>query len=475
GHDPYPEAIRLDSTPSAIRAAFADLPAGTRTTHRVGIAGRLVAKRDMGGLCFGVLRDFDGEIQLLLHTGGLGHERMVDFKRMVDLGDHVTVQGAVITSRHGELSVDVSSWQLAAKCLHPLPDKRKGLTDPEARVRQRYLDLMMNARSREMLTLRSAVIRSVRDYLHGLYYLEVETPMLQSVHGGANARPFVTHMNAYDMRLYLRIAPELYLKRLCVAGVDRLFELNRNFRNEGVDAAHNPEFTMVEAYQAYGDYRSMRTLVRELIQSTARRVHGAEVARLIGGHGRPEEVDLSGEWPVVTVYDAVSAALGTRVSTETGAAVLLNHCRAAGVEARPDASAAELVLAAYEQLVEANTVLPTFYTDFPAEVCPLTRPHAATPALAQRWDLVAFSAEIATAYSELTDPRLQRARLAEQSFKAASGDVEAMELDEEFLRALEYGMPPTGGFGMGIDRLVMMLTGASIRQAVTFPFLRERS
>jgi lysyl-tRNA synthetase class 2 len=295
------------------------------------------------------------------------------------------------------------------------------------------------------------------------------------VHGGANARPFVTRSNAYDTRLYLRIAPELFLKRLCVAGVDRVFELNRNFRNEGADATHNPEFTMLEAYQAYADYHVMRELARDLVLSAARAAFGAPVASRPDEDGNLREYDLSGEWPVIPVHQAVSEALGAPVDAGTPAAGLRQLCARAGVEAPGDAGAADLVLAAYEHLVEPATVHPTFYTDFPAAVSPLTRPHRTDARLAERWDLVAFGFEVGTAYTELADPVEQRARLQAQSLRAAGGDAEAMEVDEEFLLALEHGMPPTGGLGMGVDRLVMMLTGAPIRQTVLFPFIRPRT
>ncbi|WP_434450350.1 bifunctional lysylphosphatidylglycerol synthetase/lysine--tRNA ligase LysX [Lentzea sp. E54] len=457
GVDPYPVGF-----------ARTDLLAGARERfgEDVSVTGRVVALREMGRLCFARLRDFSGEIQLMLSADVLGDE-LASWKSDVDLGDHVGVTGQVVKSDHGEISVLASSWAMTAKCLHPLPDKRKGLTDPEARVRRRYLDLVMNSDSAHLLKLRSDVIRSVREFLHSHHYLEVETPMLQAVHGGANARPFVTHINAYDMRMYLRIAPELYLKRLCVAGVDRVFELNRNFRNEGADATHNPEFTMLEAYQSYADYRVMLDLVRTLIQHAAREAFGSEVAH------RPDGTfDLSGEWPVVPVYSAVSAALGAVITPDTPVADLRSLLAARGVEINEDWDHGRLVQEAYDSFVEASTVGPTFYIDFPTSVSPLTRQHRADPRLAERWDLVAFGAEIGTAYSELTDPLEQRRRLEAQSLKAASGDVEAMELDEDFLLALEHGMPPTGGLGMGVDRLLMMLTGTSIRQTVLFPFVR---
>ncbi|MEV4602272.1 bifunctional lysylphosphatidylglycerol synthetase/lysine--tRNA ligase LysX [Amycolatopsis sp. NPDC049253] len=472
GVDPYPVGFSREDLLGDVVSKFADLPADSRTGHRVRVAGRVLALRSLGGLCFARIKDFSGEVQLMLDAGVLD---LAGWRTGVDLGDHVGVSGEVITSRRGELSVLVDEWTVTAKCLHPLPDKRKGLTDPETRVRQRYLDLAVNPESAHMLRLRSTVVRAVRERLHQGDYLEVETPMLQTVHGGANARPFVTHINAYDMRMYLRIAPELYLKRLCVAGVERVFELNRNFRNEGVDTTHNPEFTMLEAYQAYADYNSMRDLTRELVQHAAEAAFGAQIVRRHDADGRVTECDISGDWPVIPVHEAVSAALGEEIDSGTSVATLRRLCTAAGVPVGEDAGHGDLVLKAHEHLVEGSTVLPTFYTDYPTDVSPLTRQHRRDPLLAERWDLIAFGSEVGTAYTELTDPIEQRRRLEAQSLRAASGDVEAMELDEDFLLALEHGMPPTGGLGLGVDRLLMMLSGASIRQTVLFPFVRPHA
>ncbi|KZB82485.1 bifunctional lysylphosphatidylglycerol synthetase/lysine--tRNA ligase LysX [Amycolatopsis regifaucium] len=471
GIDPYPVGFAREDLLGDVVAKFSDLNPDSHTGHRVRVAGRVLAMRNLGGLCFARVKDFSGEIQLMLDASVLD---VGGWRRGIDLGDHVGVSGQVVTSRRGELSVLVDEWTVTAKSLHPLPDKRKGLTDPETRVRQRYLDLAVNPDSTAMLRMRSAVVRAVRERLHQGDYLEVETPMLQTVHGGANARPFITHINAYDMRMYLRIAPELYLKRLCVAGVERVFELNRNFRNEGVDATHNPEFTMLEAYQAYADYSTMRTLTRELVQHAAEVAYGAQVVRRPDPDGKIVEYDISGDWPVIPVHEAVSAALGQKIDAGTSVAELQRLCRAAGVPVNEEAGHGDLVLKAHEHLVEGATVLPTFYTDYPTDVSPLTRQHRVDPRLAERWDLIAFGSEVGTAYTELTDPLEQRRRLEAQSLRAASGDVEAMELDEDFLLALEHGMPPTGGLGIGIDRLLMMLTGASIRQTVLFPFVRPQ-
>ncbi|RJQ79519.1 bifunctional lysylphosphatidylglycerol synthetase/lysine--tRNA ligase LysX [Amycolatopsis panacis] len=471
GVDPYPVGFRREDLLGDLTDEFSDLEPDARTGRRVRVAGRVLALRTLGGLCFARIKDFSGELQLMLDAKVLD---LSGWRKGVDLGDHVGVRGEIITSRRGELSVLVQEWTVTAKCLHPLPDKRRGLIDPETRVRQRYLDLAVNPESAQMLRLRSTVVRAVREHLHQGDYLEVETPMLQTVHGGANARPFITHINAYDMRMYLRIAPELYLKRLCVAGVERVFELNRNFRNEGVDATHNPEFTMLEAYQAYADYNSMRNLTRELVQHAAEAAFGAQIVRRVDAEGRMAEHDISGDWPVIPVHEAVSLALGEEIDSETPVPVLRRLCTAAGITVPEEAGHGDLVLKAHEHLVEGSTVLPTFYTDYPTDVSPLTRQHRADPRLAERWDLIAFGSEVGTAYTELTDPIEQRRRLEAQSLRAASGDVEAMELDEDFLLALEHGMPPTGGLGLGIDRLLMLLSGASIRQTVLFPFVRPQ-
>jgi lysyl-tRNA synthetase class 2 len=337
-------------------------------------------------------------------------------------------------------------------------------------VRQRYLDLIVNPEAGRMMRLRCDAVRAVREYLGGQGYLEVETPMLQPVHGGANARPFVTHINAYDMRLYLRIAPELYLKRLLVGGAEKVFELNRNFRNEGADATHNPEFTMLEAYQAYGDYDSMQVLMREMIQRAARAALGTTVLR-----HRDVEYDIGGEWRAVTVNQALSEALGDPVTADTDVEELRRHCDRLDIAYDPKWARGAVLLELYEHLVESRTLAPTFYRDFPTDVSPLTRQHRVDPRLSERWDLVCFGAEIGTAYSELVDPVEQRRRLTEQSLLAAGGDAEAMELDEDFLTALEYAMPPSGGLGMGVDRMIMMLTGRTIRETVLFPLVRPGS
>ena len=468
GVDPYPVGYPRTHAIAEVRREFGELAPDTVTGKVVGVAGRVVLYRNSGKLCFATLRDGTGELQVMISLDRVGPDALSAWKQDVDLGDHVGVTGEVISSRRGELSVLADSFAITAKALRPLPDKYHGLTDAESRVRQRYVDLMTNPSARRMAEIRAAVTRSVREELHVRGYLEVETPVLQTLHGGANARPFTSHINAFDLDLYLRIALELYLKRLVVGGIDRVYEIGRIFRNEGVDATHNPEFTMLEVYQAYGDYNTMATLTRELIQAAAEAAHGRQVAI------RPDgtEVDISGTWREETVHGALSAALGTQVTPDTSEQELRGFAAERGIDLQPGWDQAQVLLELYEHLVEAVTVEPTFYRDFPVEVAPLTRQHRQDPRLAEKWDLVAFGAEIGTAYSELVDPTEERARLTAQSLLAAGGDPEAMQLDEDFLRALEYGMPPSGGMGMGIDRMLIMLTGASIRETVLFPLVK---
>ncbi|CAM4124354.1 lysine--tRNA ligase [Nocardiopsis rhodophaea] len=467
GVDPFPVGFPRTSSIGAIREKHEGLEPDTATGERVGITGRVMLYRTGGKLCFATLRDESGDIQVMMSLDKLGAESLAAWKGDIDLGDHVGVEGEVITSRRGELSVMVDAWRLTAKCLRPLPEKHKGLTDPEARVRQRYVDLIVNPESREMVRRRSAAIRALRSTLDGFGYIEVETPMLQPVHGGATARPFTTHINAYNLDLYLRIAPELYLKRLAVGGMEKVFELNRNFRNEGADSTHNPEFTMLEFYQAYADYNVMADITRTLIQEAARSVFGSLVVERDG-----EEFDLGDAWPSVTLFGAVSEALGEEITPRTSIDTVRKHADARGVEWSPDWGQGKLVEHLFEELVEHTLVRPTFVRDYPLETSPLTRVHREDPLLTEKWDLIGFGMELGTGYSELVDPVEQRRRLTEQSLLAAGGDAEAMQLDEDFLRALEYGMPPTGGVGMGIDRLLMAFTGKNIRETVLFPLVK---
>jgi lysyl-tRNA synthetase class 2 len=440
----------------------------------VTVAGRVLRIRDYGGVLFTQLRDWSAEVQLLLDNSLLEKGTTADFTHAIDLGDLIEVTGTMGASKSGTRSLMVRSWRLIGKCLRPLPDKWKGLTDQEARVRARYVDLAINTEARDLIRARSGVLHAIRETLVGKGFLEVETPILQQIHGGANARPFLTHINAYDLDLYLRIAPELYLKRLCVGGVERVFELGRAFRNEGVDYSHNPEFTLLEAYQAHADYNVWIDGCRELIQNAAQAANGAHVFLRARDDGTFEQVDISGQWAVKTVHGAVSEALGEEVRPDTDLATLRKLCDAADIPYLTHWDEGAVVLELYERLVEDRTEEPTFYKDFPTSVSPLTRPHRSIPGIAERWDLVAWGVELGTAYSELTDPVEQRRRLQEQSLLAAGGDPEAMELDEDFLQAMEYAMPPTGGLGMGVDRVVMLITGRSIRETLPFPLAKPR-
>jgi lysyl-tRNA synthetase class 2 len=467
GVEGYPVSVPRTITNAALRAAHPDLAADTATGEIVSVAGRVMLKRDGGKLCFATLRDGSDDLQVMLSLDRLGEGRLGDWKRDIDLGDHVSVTGEVISSKRGELSVLADSWVLASKALRPLPEKWKGLVDDEERVRRRYVDLAMSWDSRRLVEARATVLRSLRSTLNERGYVEVETPMLQQLHGGAAARPFATHLNAFDLPMSLRIALELWLKRLVVGGIERVYEIGRTFRNEGVDTTHSPEFTMLEAYESYGDYDTMAELTRALVVNAANAVGRTTVPASDGS-----EIDLTAPWRTLTVFGAVSEALGTQVSPDTSADELRELAGSREVALQPAWDAGEIVLELYEQLVEDTLVQPTFIRDYPASVRPLARPHRDDPRLSEAWDLVINGVELAPAYSELVDPVEQRRRLVAQSVKAAGGDPEAMQLDEDFLRALEHGAPPMGGMGLGVDRLLMLLTGVNIREAITFPLLR---
>ena len=457
GIDPYPVDV-----PRTLDMADVKENSGT-----VSVVGRVVRVRDHGGILFADLREGGAERQIMF-TADRRDAGLDLWRKTVDPGDVVSITGTTCLSRSGELSIHVGSWKMAAKCLTPPPDKHRGLRDAEARVRQRHMDLALSPDARRRLLARSAAVRAIRGRLAEHGFVEVETPMLNRIHGGANARPFSTHINAYDLDLTLRIAPELYLKRLCVGGFEKVFEIGKNFRNEGADSTHNPEFTSLEAYAAHGDYTTMRELTEDLLRTAAWAVHGRAIAPTPDGGS----ISLDGDWPVVSVHEAVSRAVGADVTPDTPLDELQLLCRTHGIHYGASMGAGDLVTELYEELVEGNTGAPTFYTDFPVETSPLTRRHRKDPRLAERWDLVAFGMELGTAYTELTDPIDQRQRLTEQSLRAAAGDPEAMEVDEEFLSALEFGMPPTGGLGLGIDRIAMFLLGASIRETLAFPFVR---
>ncbi|NUO92458.1 MAG: lysine--tRNA ligase, partial [Dermatophilaceae bacterium] len=472
GLDAYPVAAA--ATPTTPLGALP--PCAWEQPTRLSGVGRVRAVRDHGGVVFVRLVDGRDELQVLLDVATIGRRCLDQLTAVVDIGDLLRVNGVTGRSRAGTPSLLADGWRMEAKSLHPVPFR--SFDDATARTRQRSTDLLTHPEGIDLLRQRSAVVGSLRRTLTDDGYLEVETPMLHTVHGGATARPFRTFINAYGVDLSLRIAPELHLKRLLVAGLGPVFELGRNFRNEGADATHNPEFTSLEVYRPHADYVTMRRLTERLVKEAARTVHGREVLPLPGpdalrtGLDGVELVDVSGPWPVVPVLTAVSEELGQQVSLDTDMDELLRLADAHGVAVRPDMGAGAVIEELYAALVEPRTMRPTFYTDFPVETSPLAHRHRSEPGLAERWDLVVAGMEVGTAYSELTDPLDQRARLTEQSLKAAAGDPEAMEVDEDFLLALELGMPPSGGLGVGVDRLVMLLTNTPIRSILTFPFVR---
>lgn len=469
GRRPYPVSVPRTTSLADVVAAHPGLEAGTETDDVLGVAGRVVFIRSTGKLAFATLQDGDGSrLQVMLSLAEVGEEALADFKRDVDLGDFVFVHGRVISSRRGELSVLADAWQLATKSLRPLPVLHREMSS-ETRVRQRYADLIVRDEARRVVRLRAAVVRSLRDTFHRHGYVEVETPMLQTMHGGATARPFSTYSNAMGMELYLRIAPELFLKRAVVGGIDRVFEINRNFRNEGADSSHSPEFAMLEFYEAYADYDSMADLTTELVQTAAVDALGTTTVSLPGG----VEYELGGTWERLSMYGSLSDALGERVNPRTPLPVLARHAEGLGLELDPaHLTHGKLVEELWEAVVGAGLRAPTFVRDFPVETSPLVKQHRSTEGVVEKWDLYVRGFELATGYSELNDPVVQRRRFEEQAKLAFLGDEEAMAVDEDFLRALEYGMPPLGGVGMGVDRLLMALTGLGIRDTILFPLVR---
>lgn len=468
GREPYPVEYQRTDTLAEIRARYAELPADTSTGEQVAVAGRVIFIRNTGKLCFATLRDGDGvELQAMLSLAKVGEAALEEWKQLVDIGDLVGVRGEVITSRRGELSVLADEWIMTAKALRPLPVAHRPMTE-EARVRQRYVDLIMRPEARRTARARASVVRSVRDSLHDRGFIEVETPVLQLLHGGASARPFITHSNALGTDLYLRIATELFLKRAMVGGIEQVFEIGRVFRNEGMDSTHSPEYTMLELYQAYSDYDGMATLTRELVQEAALAIAGSHVVTLSDG----SEYDLGGQWAQVTLFGSLSAALGEEVTIATPMVKLVQYADKHELSVDPKWGPGKLAEELFEHLVAPGLVAPTFVRDYPEETSPLTRAHRSQPGLTEKWDLYVRGFELATAYSELIDPVVQRERLVAQARQATRGDQEAMPLDEDFLRALEYGMPPQGGMGMGIDRLLMALTGLGIRETILFPLAR---
>ncbi len=464
----YPVSVPVTHSLEDVRTTFSHLEAGQESGQDVGVAGRVMFVRNTGKLCFASLQSGAGtRLQVMISAGVAGLEALADWKALVDLGDHVFVQGEVISSRRGELSVMAQRWQMASKALRPLPVLHKELSE-EQRVRRRYVDLIVRPAARDMVLHRAAVMKAIRATLDSERYTEVETPTLQGIHGGANARPFHTQLNALDMPMTMRIALELYLKRAVVGGIDRVYELGRIFRNEGIDSSHSPEFTMLEAYAAYSDQDGMADLTQRLVLAAADAIGSRQLVTEAG------TVDLAGQWRWLRFYDGLSAAVGTTISVDTDESTLRKLALDHGVPLAEGIAGPRIAMELFGSIVEPTLVQPTFVKDFPAEAQPLARDHRSEPGLIEAWDLIIAGTELATAFSELVDPQIQRRRLLDQAARAAGGDAEAMSVDEDFLEALEYGAPPMGGLGLGIDRLMMLLTGVGIRETILFPFVKPQ-
>lgn len=467
GSEAYPVTVPVTTTIQTVRDRFDGLEADSRTGETAGVAGRIVHLRNTGKLCFAALQSSNGvRLQAMVSEAEVGEDSLERWKELVDLGDHLFVSGEVISSKRGELSIMVNDWQIASKALLPLPNLHTELSE-EVRVRNRYLDLIVREQARATVQARAKVNASLRATFERHDYLEVETPMLQTIHGGAAARPFVTASNAFDMDLYLRIAPELFLKRAVVGGLERVFEINRNFRNEGSDSTHSPEFAMLEAYQAYADYHDMADLTQELVQDAALAIAGKHQVTWADG----TIYDLGGTWDRILMYESLSEAAGVKITPETPMAELVQLAASLEIEVHLPTHG-KLVEELWEHYVKPSLERPTFVMDFPLDTSPLTRDHRSKKGVVEKWDLYIRGFELATAYSELVDPVIQRERFTQQAAQAARGDAEAMVLDEEFLKALEHGMPPSGGMGMGIDRLLMALTGLGIRETILFPLVK---
>ncbi len=471
GNEPYPVSVPRTKSLLEVRELHSGLAIDTATGITESLTGRIIFKRDTGKLCFATLREGDGtELQAMFSLDKVGQESIDSWKSDIDLGDIVSVTGEIITSKRGELSILANSWKLASKSLRPLPNDHKPMSE-ETRVRMRYVDLIVRPEARSNARLRPAVMTSLRDTFAKANFIEVETPMLQVMHGGATARPFKSFSNAYDMDLYLRIAPELFLKRCVVGGIERVFEINRNFRNEGADSSHSPEFAMIESYQAYGDWKSIADLTQTLVQNAAMAVAGSHVVT----HHDGRQADLGGTWREISLYEAISEAVGQNVTALTPLLELKTIATKLGIKIDPKWITGKLAEEIFEHVAKDQLIAPTFVMGFPVDTSPLVRAHRELPGVVEKWDLYVDGFELATGYSELIDPVIQRERLVEQSTLGANGDLEAMQVDEDFLRAMEFGMPPMGGMGMGVDRLLMALTGLGIRETILFPLVKPES
>ena len=477
GMNPFAYRWTSSHTMVDLQSKYADLPNGEEREEEVAVAGRIMARRVFGKLAFFTLQDETGNIQLFLDKnriqacmGDRFPDAFTNLKQLTDMGDIIGARGTIKRTDKGELSVYVNEFEMLTKSLLPLPDKFHGLTDITTRYRQRYIDLIVNPDVRETFRRRALITASIRRYLDRDGFIEIETPTLTSEAGGADARPFVTYHNTMDMELYLRIATELHLKRLVVGGFEKVFELGRIFRNEGISTRHNPEFTSIEVYQAYADYNDMMALTEALITTAATEVLGTTELEY---QGTP--ISLTSPWKRITMHEAVEAATGVDFSTFTDLDQAKAAAKTAGIHNIDDcASIGKLLNEAFEQKVETTLIQPTFVTDYPIEISPLAKPHRSKPGLTERFELFIVGRETANSFSELTDPLDQRDRLEAQAARKAAGDLEAQGVDEDFITALEYGMPPTGGLGIGIDRLVMVLTNSpSIRDVIAFPLLKS--
>ncbi len=468
GIEPYPVAVERTKSLKEIREKYVGLEIDVATGDLESLTGRIIFKRDTGKLCFATLREGDGtELQAMLSLDKVGEDALSAWKSDIDLGDIVSISGEIITSKRGELSILANSWKLASKSLRPLPNDHKPMSE-DTRVRMRYVDLIVRPEARATSRMRPQVMRSLRDTFNSFDFIEVETPMLQVMHGGAAARPFKTFSNAYDMDLLMRIAPELFLKRCVVGGIERVFEINRNFRNEGADSSHSPEFAMVESYMSYGDWRSIADVTRNLIQNAAMAVAGSHVVT----HADGSQKDLGGTWREISLYDAISEGVGETVTALTPYADLKKYADKLGMKIDPKWVTGKLAEEIFEHVAQDKLIEPTFVMGYPVDTSPLVRAHREIPGVVEKWDLYVDGFELATGYSELIDPVIQRERLVEQAQLGAKGDLEAMQVDEDFLRAMEFGMPPMGGMGMGVDRLLMALTGLGIRETILFPLVK---
>ena len=472
GINPYGNSFRVNDSSGAITDKFGSLSAEELAAkqHHCTLAGRIIALRSFGKAAFAHIQDNDGRIQIYIKKDGVGEDAYSVFKK-VDIGDFIGIDGILFRTKTGELTIEVEKFSILSKSIRPLPEKWHGLTDIEARYRQRYVDLIVNSDVKNVFKTRSRIIKEIRDYLDSHGFLEVETPMMQPIPGGATARPFKTHHNALGIDLYLRIAPELYLKRLIIGGFERVYEINRNFRNEGLSIKHNPEFTMLEFYMTYSDYNDLMILTEEMITTLSNKITGGMKISAWG-----HEIDLTPPWDRLTLRDSVIKYTNIDKKVLEDRNLAIEWARREEIPVKGDESLARIILEIFEKKVEEHLIKPTFIIDYPTEISPLARRKNDDPDITERFELYIAGIEVANAFSELTDPEDQRQRFLAQEKERAVGDEEAHKMDEDFIRALEYGMPPTAGEGIGIDRLVMLFTGQrSIRDVILFPHMRPEA